>query len=765
MDEVNEAAPANPGYAFDQLSKAYRTASSHPDPQARARAENRVRRWGQVLSGMLSGRLKVGSRTPVKGMPAWVTPEVVRGGFATGTAAAGGPPLAEEIATAREVGVPADRAALFEHFLSPAGMSQLASLLESGRYRVGLPEESVLLTLAWLVTHGGPDREAGHDVTPEEQDAEAAARLVEQVAPWAGELRFLPRAAATPSGPASVLFRATAGETVSVLRARKPNRQVMTQREAVTVWAPFADDLLALWLQTVEDGRVAEVVTPAWLEQAAAVLARYRVLAAEHTLCGKHRNPKENLAILRAALEETVAGRPLHPRTRGLLQVAVDSMLARRGAPGTAPLERLRQTQRDSVAAPPFHRVAAVVADRLTVLPHDQGISDVPAQLVTVRETEAVADVPAGAGIPAPVARVVRRATAASVEDLLAQQVVPSAEVLAELIPQISAGVMATSYPDARLGQLMGATYQAFRNRRSLLLLDLANQVQFDELPHVAAVAAHRDSTRSTDHARVTAARVGRLTLDAFPGTLIPNPLVQELAALTRSAGLTLPWVEELAADIFMGAFSAKYLRAAHLAARTLQGSLYARYFGIDYGQVLEISDTGQPSRIDRGTGFAALCAARAGQNLTRASGPAAAGTVIEQGQILTTHNLAILTDALGVVPERGWEAAVTRSFDHVRGLITRVARHPRPLATIKDAAYAWRHTVFYLSQLTTAEQRAWAVTTGEQLQSLPEVDRGRLSPVIGGLARVLAGQSLDDQDPDARRFLGWTTGRHWMTS
>ncbi|MGH1553265.1 hypothetical protein ACRAWF_18805 [Streptomyces sp. L7] len=77
-----------------------------------------------------------------------------------------------------------------------------------------------------------------------------------------------------------------------------------------------------------------------WLERGAALLSRYRLLAEEHTRCGKHRSPKGNLGILRGALEETVAGRELDARRLGLLRHAVASMVRRRGLPGIAGAHR-----------------------------------------------------------------------------------------------------------------------------------------------------------------------------------------------------------------------------------------------------------------------------------------------------------------------------------------------------------------------------------------------------------------------------------------
>ncbi|MBJ7371648.1 MAG: hypothetical protein JHD19_09395 [Pseudomonas sp.] len=48
------------------------------------------------------------------------------------------------------------------------------------------------------------------------------------------------------------------------------------------------------------------------------------------------------------------------------------------------------------------------------------------------------------------------------------------------------------------------------------------------------------------------------MTLCAFPQAILPNKLIQEFAALGAMAKLDLPFVEEVASDIFMGAFSNK---------------------------------------------------------------------------------------------------------------------------------------------------------------------------------------------------------------
>lgn len=96
-DDADQQHPApatpqtNPGYAAGQLAKALTTALTHDDPDTRNRAAERQRAWRSVLAGMANGLLRIGSRTPVEGLPAWVTPAVLRGGFATAEPSAGGP--------------------------------------------------------------------------------------------------------------------------------------------------------------------------------------------------------------------------------------------------------------------------------------------------------------------------------------------------------------------------------------------------------------------------------------------------------------------------------------------------------------------------------------------------------------------------------------------------------------------------------------------------------------------------------------------------
>jgi len=720
MDSDETGAQIGAGYPQGQLASAFVTAVTHEDAATRSRAEGRAQRWLQVLRGMASGALTIGSRAPVAGFPVWVTPQVVRGGFATGTAAAGGPLRPQEAAVAGE------REAVFAHYLTDAGQAELGALLDSGAYRLEFPEHAALLAVAWLLRAG---------------DRARALDLLDEIGPYAGQLCFVPLPDAAGGRDPSVVWRTSAGEVGTALAGRRENARVETMREALTVWNPFADELLSFWLESTAGRR----------ERASALLERYEALAAAHTRCGKHRRPKENLAILLAATREVAAGRELSARQRGMLRHVVEAMVSRRGQPGSAEHAALRLVQARAAAVPAHHQLARIVVGRLAALDPEAGIRDVDAICAPVSAAEAeVYQVASGTVIPESIRRVGRRATAGQVDELVSAGVVPSAEVLAGLVPQIAAETSAAAYRDPALRTLTAATYRAFRNRRSLLLVDLQHQVRLTELPWVRALQPYRQVGADTrGEAQATLRRLGELALTGFPGTLLPNPLVQELAALSREAGADLPWVEELAADIFMGRFSPKFPRAAHLAAELLAGSLYARYYDIDYAAL--------------GADFGDLCLARAG--VANWSTVAANGMVIEQAQILTTHNLATLAHAVGVAPADGWAALAERTFATVLRIAARIEHNPRPLPTIKDVAYAWRHLLLYLSLPDSGDPRQLIDQFHVELAAAPAGVRNRIGPALVGLGYVAAGGRFTDGHTPAggRRLLGWTTGRHWM--
>ena len=85
--------------------------------------------------------------------------------------------------------------------------------------------------------------------------------------------------------------------------------------------------------------------------------------------------------------------------------------------------------------------------------------------------------------------------------------------------------------------------------------------------------------------------KIDDLAIESFPQTILPNKFVRELRALAAAAEERIPLVDELAADIFMDAFSESYLRSARAAAPVLAGTLYERYYSLPLDRVLALDD------------------------------------------------------------------------------------------------------------------------------------------------------------------------------
>lgn len=149
---------------------------------------------------------------------------------------------------------------------------------------------------------------------------------------------------------------------------------------------------------------------------------------------------------------------------------------------------------------------------------------------------------------------------------------------MATMLPHLTAQIRSASIEDKELARVFETTYRAFSRRRSTLLLNLQSQVRFEELPWISTIEPWIGSDEESEQAaRETLVQATTLAIQAFPYTILPNKLNKELRGLAFAAGIKVPIVDELAADIFMGQFSAKFLAAAQLAGKLLRGTLYER--------------------------------------------------------------------------------------------------------------------------------------------------------------------------------------------
>ena len=114
---------------------------------------------------------------------------------------------------------------------------RLMRALQNGTYHVGIPEEGALAVVAWLLANDAHDR---------------AFDLLAAIEPWFDRLRFYPQLCGQPMPTGACVRVATAGEVVEKLRGKKTPLAIEVMEEALEVWAPLYDRLVALWASTVE---------------------------------------------------------------------------------------------------------------------------------------------------------------------------------------------------------------------------------------------------------------------------------------------------------------------------------------------------------------------------------------------------------------------------------------------------------------------------------------------------------------------------------
>ena len=776
-----------PQYPLFQLAKAL-----HHGRTGGGTAEHRIRKWQAVLHGMLAGDIDVGTRTPLADIPAWVTLEVATGGFATGALLAGGALRPHERGLATELNLPIGgqtRALLNAYFLGEDGQARLAAMTDTGHFRIEVPEEGALLVVYWLARHG----ETG-----------AAQDLLDHLVPFFDRLRFFPIPASDAPRSGALVCLQTVGQTIEALDRMAPQQQASAQADAILVWTPLYDRAVDLLLATVNGapprldrdaagrlrrderglslvggGRICRITPPGWPDRARALMAAYGAATLRQAASRRWQDTAGAFRRFLQAIDAHADGRTVPAGEQAHLERALAHFIAKWGVPTTDEHRARRMAQARQCTGPLHRDIARLLTQRLAGLPKADGLADPALASRPIDAAESRPTVPDGTAIPRHLSRKVGRAQVATIEDLIGQGYIASTDLLAVILPQITADIRAAGFRDPALRHLFTSLYRAFRRRRSLLLLNLESQVGLGELPWIAAMEPHRgDTLADQDLAKTALQDVTLLALRHFPYAIIPNKLVQELQALAHQAGLGLPLVREIAADIFMGAFSAPYLAAADRAGALLAGTLYERYYGIDFAAVRALASERARRRQAEREGvsarhrpadpsliaFATLCSRRAHLGERPGWSIAGNGAVIEQQQILTTQNLATLYGGLAlestlgpVLPglaERCFRWICLRQQRRVHG------RHAG-LIMLKKTGYAWRQMIFFLALLPDADQPAFLDWMRQHLAAQSAAFRARFAPAVTGLASAMAGRGATDDG--GRPFLGWAVGDHWL--
>lgn len=764
QDTESDGAPGiGAGYAVFQLSKALIAQDNSLSQEERASAAERIMRWQQVIAHAVQGTAQYGSRTPFADIPAWVTLDVSTGGFATGRLLSGGELTEHERELAASI--PAVRAGVERldintWYLTDEGLEALQRRLARGDYRIDVPEEAALPTVAWLLKR---------------QRAEEARRLIETIVPLFDRLRFFPAPAQGLPVSAAEVHVFPVDEIKRQLATLPAQSRLAVQKQVIETRLPLYDAAVSHFLSTYLEEWPCRSYPEGWHEKAAELCTRFDAAC-------RAGNPSRSRAVELYTLLAQCSRAPstLTGRQVGRIRRIVGDFVRKHGLPDSGAHLEFRAKQRCQVAAPGYHLIAEAVSERLARYPANVGISDFSSlsEPITAEESE-VFKLTGGIVLPQAIRRRLERCRSGTIAELIDCGLITSGDTIAQVLSAMTAEIRSAGFRDAVVRMLYAATYRAFRRRRSLLLLNLQKQVTLNELPWVAAVEGDRQlHAGASDAARQALVEASALTFSAFPQAILPNKLLQELRVLAKTAELDLPFVDEVAADIFMGEFSNKFIEAARRAAKPIAGTLYARYYDIDTDELAMLPDRPKSKtpeswwrRSQNGSDALTILSARRAKAEVSTWHPATNGAIIEQQQILTTQNLAPLfceLDLKMLSHSRLGKLALT-CFEWIcERQQMRIACYHARLVILKNTAYAWRQMVFYLSMLDESGRYSTFASIENHFAVQPAAFRNRFLPAMIGLRLAAAGRRLPQSEPTAegaRVFLGWSTKLHWLLS
>lgn len=232
----------------------------------------------------------------------------------------------------------------------------------------------------------------------------------------------------------------------------------------------------------------------------------------------------------------------------------------------------------------------------------------------------------------------------------------------------------------------------SFRNRRSILLFHLQSQIGSEEIPwiHMLSSFLSLDENSKTSHYSPLLKKI----IYKFPYRMFPNVFIENL-----KYGYSLPFVKEIAHDIFESNFSKTFLQQYQRMKEKMSHSIYARYYHLEW----ETCDSGTSLyyQCAKLRNIPVRCYYRSVKNNAK---------ILEQAYLLTSFNLILLFSDIFSF-QMDWKELILTTWDFMLHKTTdRI-----------EMANAWRHLLFYFSFMDSKDQ--WDMfSTLKELKKRTEV-------------------------------------------
>ena len=277
-----------------------------------------------------------------------------------------------------------------------------------------------------------------------------------------------------------------------------------------------------------------------------------------------------------------------------------------------------------------------------------------------------------------------------SLEDLKKLNYIPSSETFVELAQPIEAFLQTIDF-DFKENitieeHLKYLNYKAFKNMRSLLLLNLESQLKIMELPHYNTLNTIYKKNRKSSNKLTLVKIITTNYVKWFGGDLMPNRVVKMLYNLVNEFDSTVGFCEEIACDIFQRRFSKKYDISLNIAKKHMINTLYSNYYNIN--DLYKSSDNLTNLSLQLKNQYSPSSVNYIDTN----------GQQLQASYILTTHNSLQIDKFLDTV-----------DFNKVVKQITlKILTHLEPYNIERSVCltlgHMWRNLMYYLTKLDTVE-------------------------------------------------------------
>gem|GEM_PF-5162561 len=135
----------------------------------------------------------------------------------------------------------------------------------SGCYKINIPEEGALLTIAWLLSK--------NLLSP-------VVKIIDEILPYMDILRFYTLITDEPTGNSTEFYLNTFGDCIKKLKQFKSGADILRQRETIAIWIPLYDEYINHFIKAIK-GELPVVIGTQTISSEGKLENKYQLISEE----------------------------------------------------------------------------------------------------------------------------------------------------------------------------------------------------------------------------------------------------------------------------------------------------------------------------------------------------------------------------------------------------------------------------------------------------------------------------------------------------